>query len=789
MKHAELPQTAQSLAKSRKESASTLHLLAVLADSPTAVGQWLRERSIRTELVLSAVRVLEEPAQSEAWRAAVRPPRELDPERRAAHALVALCKHREAAAYRFFSQCGTDVARLRAQASSLANGSVAARGPRESRLTVSRLPSKPLLAASVPSPVTHSTSRGVAVTAPARAAPKRTDAPASQPMVKKPRKEPGAQTGTKFSYGEHVAEVLATASPTLARAVEIDEARDALGRMDTRVVCIHGEPGVGKTQLLKGLAASLREESPARVLAWIDASRLLAGAVGRGQLSERVAKTESEVLKLADFGAVIFVDQADALLATDDEFSGALRASTSKVHWVLGVGDTARVMWGAREPSAAGWCSDLRLERLGRTAAVSVVEAAAERYAAHHKVCYAPDSAPALVSWVSRYLGDAAPPGPALEALDLAGARARRKETAQVELQDLAELVSKKCGVPAERLLEADDARMARLETALSERVVGHKDALARIARVVRRRASGFGAGRPVGSFLLLGPTGVGKTETAKALAYALFDSESSVCRFDMSEFSESHAVARLLGAPPGYVGHDAGGQLTETLRKKPYQVVLFDEIEKAHADVLLALLQVLDEGRMTDGRGRTIDMRGAVFVLTSNLGSSVYSAPKSRKLGFATEASEATSKRSDSVLAAAKSALAPEFYNRLDEVLVYEPLTRAEVRQIAAGMVAKLGGELLASKGVGLVVSELALDAVLDAGGVDLSMGARPVRRALQREVEGRIAELVVAGAARRGDTVRVEVNHAGQLGFFVDQNEGSNPSSFAGVARNAAR
>lgn len=755
MSHADLAQAAQMLAKSRGERACTLHVLATLVDSKTAVGQWLRERNIKAETVLSAVRVLDEPATSEAWKAALKPPRELDSERRAAHALVALCKHREAAAYRFFSQCGTDIARLRSLAASMANGSVSVRGREQAERTPAS--PKPLSAPrSTLSPMQPQPVRAVRASAAPTTAPTRTLNAASKKVRREPARAP------KFSFGVSVAELDIAADVALCRDAEIEEVRDALGRMDTRAVCVSGEFGVGKSTVLRGAAAALLAESPERTLVWADANALLAGAVGRGQLSERVAKLESEANKLGA-APVVFIDQADALLASDDEFSAALRASHTDVRWVLSIGDGARAAWLARDPSGTAWCAELPLARLSKDAATQVVERHAARYAAHHKVRYAPELASALVSWVARYMPDSALPGAALEAMDLAGARAKRSTTKEVGAPELARIVSKKCSVPAERLLEADDTRMARLETTLAERVVGHRDALARIARVVRRRASGFGEGRPVGSFLLLGPTGVGKTETAKALAHALFDSDSAVCRFDMSEFSEQHAVARLVGAPPGYVGHDAGGQLTEALRKRPYQVVLFDEIEKAHPDVLLALLQVLDEGRMTDGRGRTVDMRQSVFVLTSNLGSSVYSAQQPRKVGFGASEPALLPKHREAVLAAAKAALAPEFYNRLDEVLVYEPLTRADVRAIAAGMLSKLAAELLKSKGIILRVSEEALDVVLDAGGVDLSMGARPVRRALQREVEGRVAELVVGGGARKGDTVQIEAGAEG--------------------------
>lgn len=756
--HGDLEQYAQKLAKSRGETVCTLHVLAALSESPTAAGGWLRERNIRPELVLSAVRVLEEPKNAPGLSAVTKLPREFDAERRAATVLVALCKHRESAAYRFFSQCGTDIARLRARAASVANGAVASRGTpvASAPARVTPAPLRGVLSTQVVAPKpTAATTKPLARPASARSE-------SSPPSSRTTKKD--APRSLKFSFGESAQAVMARAGQVVGRETEVEEISDALTRMDTRVVCVHGEPGVGKTRVLHAVLAELQTEEPQRPLYWADASALLAGAVGRGQVAERLVKVEAEARK-AGAKPVVFLDQADALMASDDEASAALRASAAagEVRWVLGLGDAARSAWMNREPSAVAWCADVRVLRLGMPEARAVIAAHLPRYAAHHEVLYPEGIESRLVAWTARYLGDAPQPGPALEALDLAGARAHRTKSSQVMAADVARIVSRKCAVPVERLLEADDARMARLGEALAERVVGHRESLARIARVVRRRASGFGGSRPVGSFLLLGPTGVGKTETAKALAHALFDSESAMTRFDMSEFSESHAVARLIGAPPGYVGHEGGGQLTESLRKRPYQVVLFDEIEKAHPDVLLALLQVLDEGRMTDGRGRTVDMRQAVFVLTSNLGSSVYSAKKSRKVGFGAE-SDIAEGRVAAVTAAAKEALAPEFYNRLDEVLVYEPLSRDEVSQIARALVKKLSEELLLSKGVALVVSDEALEKILDDGGYDVAMGARPVRRALQREVEGRAAEHIVGGTAKRGDTVRIE-RHGAEL------------------------
>jgi ATP-dependent Clp protease ATP-binding subunit ClpC len=316
--------------------------------------------------------------------------------------------------------------------------------------------------------------------------------------------------------------------------------------------------------------------------------------------------------------------------------------------------------------------------------------------------------------------------------------------------------------VPVERLLETDGSRMLRLEELLAQRVVGHEEALARIARVLRRNASGFRSRRPIGSFLLLGPTGVGKTETAKAIAECLFDSPHATTRLDFSEYAESHAVARLVGAPPGYVGHEAGGQLTEAVRKRPYQVLLLDEIEKAHRDVLEAFLQVLDEGRMTDGRGRTIDFTNVVIVMTSNLGADAVRPATRGRIGFGGgPATSADPVYEEALVAAARAALPPELYNRIDEVLAYAPLRRADVAEVARRMLRELGAELEAARGVRLDVSDAAIDALLAGGGFDAELGARPMKRAIARLVEAPIAEMILRGELARGDVALVEVEN----------------------------
>jgi ATP-dependent Clp protease ATP-binding subunit ClpC len=345
-----------------------------------------------------------------------------------------------------------------------------------------------------------------------------------------------------------------------------------------------------------------------------------------------------------------------------------------------------------------------------------------------------------------RYLPGRALPDKAVSILDLAGARTRRRGRPEVTAESVAEVVAELADMPVDRLLEADGDRMLRLEEILAERVVGHGEQIRRIARILRRNAAGLGSRRPIGTFLLLGPTGVGKTETAKAIAEVLFHCDSAMTRVDLSEFSEPHSIARLIGAPPGYVGHEAGGQLTEAVRRRPYQVILLDELEKAHPDVLTSFLGVFDEGRLTDGRGRTVDFTNTVILMTSNLGAEESGSTPRRRVGFGNDAQD----RADleqRVTGAARSALAPELYNRIDEVLVFAPLGRDEVREIARRLLEGVGRALSAQRGIRLDFGPEVVEFLLDRGGFDPTLGARPMKRTIARLVEAPLAEKILRG------------------------------------------
>jgi len=336
---------------------------------------------------------------------------------------------------------------------------------------------------------------------------------------------------------------------------------------------------------------------------------------------------------------------------------------------------------------------------------------------------------------------------------ELQGGHALLKE--EVDEEDIAEIVGRWTGIPVSRLMEGEIAKLIKMEERLHDRVIGQDEAVSAVANAVRRNRSGLSdPNRPVGSFIFLGPTGVGKTELARALAEFLFDNEQALIRLDMSEYQEKHTVARLIGAPPGYVGYDEGGQLTEAVRRRPYSVVLFDEIEKAHPDVFNILLQILDDGRLTDGQGRTVDFRNTVIIMTSNLGSQVIQEMAGRPF----------EEVRDSVMAVLRDHFRPEFLNRVDEMIVFRPLTEDQLAAIVDIQLRRLE-KRLAERHLQLVVTDAARK-LLAQRGWDPVYGARPLKRAIQRMVQDPLAMMLLEGRFADGDAVEVAVRD-GELAF----------------------
>jgi ATP-dependent Clp protease ATP-binding subunit ClpC len=560
--------------------------------------------------------------------------------------------------------------------------------------------------------------------------------------------------------------------PVIGRDREIEEVIDILNKRRSNNPCLIGEPGVGKTAIVEGVVTRLVQESEdnadERIFLQLDVGSLLAGTQLRGSLAERLQGLQDEVRKAAG-RVVIFIDEIHTLIGAGAGDGG--HDASNELKSALAQGDFPCIGATTNDEYREHVESDPALERRftpihvdepDEESTVGIVRAVADRYAAHHGVVYQPEAVEAAVRLGRRYLHERRDPDRALGILDLAGAVTRRSG-GEVNRRVIAEVISRTARVPVEHLMLDDPQRFLEMEDRLANVIVGQRHVLRTISETIRRNLAGFAGKRPVGSFLFLGPTGVGKTEAVKALAEFLFGSREALVRFDMSEFLESHSVARLIGAPPGYVGHQDGGQLTDRIRKRPYQVVLFDEIEKSHRDVWNVLLQVLDEGHLTDGRGRTVDFSNTVIVMTSNLGADVQEASE-RRIGFS-EADVAAG-RSDAVLDAARKTFAPELWNRIESRLVFHPLSKDEVRAIARLQVRERSALLEDERDIGFEVSDAAIELLIEMGGYDIKMGARPMRQVIARELESQLASMILAGEVIAGQRLLIDA-HDGALSF----------------------
>jgi ATP-dependent Clp protease ATP-binding subunit ClpC len=527
---------------------------------------------------------------------------------------------------------------------------------------------------------------------------------------------------------------------------------------------------VGKSTLVRALA----REGGGRAVVSLRHAEIVAQARGQ-QGGERVRRLVDELVRASERVIVALDPLAPWFLTRDapDEVVLELRAAlvTGKLAWIgTATGEEARRL-AEVEPWLERASVRVDLEEPAGPALREVVRAYAPLISAYHGVVADAPVLERAAELSERYLGGRAQPDRALNVVDLALARAKRARMPALSREAVAEVVAELGGLPFDRVAATDHERLLALEGHLASRVVGHGHAMTRVAQTLRRNAVGFRGARPIGTFLFLGPTGVGKTETAKAIAEALFPGVGAMTRFDMAEFAESHAVARLVGAPPGYVGYHDGGQLTEAVRRRPYQLILLDEIEKAHRDVLESLLALLDEGRMTDSHGRTVDFRNTVIVLTSNLGAGLFDAraekPAARAIGFGARPAEGPREESatlaDKVLDAARAALPPELWNRIDDPIVFGPLSRDEVSEIAWRLLRQTLARLEDEQGIRVLATPGVVELLLDNGGFEPALGARPMRRAIARLVEAPIAEAVLRGTLRRGDIATLETRDWG--------------------------
>ena len=554
--------------------------------------------------------------------------------------------------------------------------------------------------------------------------------------------------------------------PVVGRDAEIGRCIQILSRRTKNNPVLVGEPGVGKTAVAEGLAWRLAQgdvpdELKSRRLVSLDIASMLAGTKYRGDFEDRVKCVLREVERAGD--VIIFIDELHTIVGAGSA-EGALDAANI-LKPALSRGEVQIIGATTPEEYRKHIEKDAALERRFQPVTVPEPDAAScERmlYAllpkleSHHGLAIADGAVRAAIRLSQRYLCDRFLPDKAVDLLDEAAAAARIAGGGHpVTEDDVANVISNWTGVPTAAITESEADRLLSLEDALCRRVIGQDEAVSAVARAIRRGRAGVSdPGRPVGSFLFLGPTGVGKTELCRALAEAVYGSEEALIRFDMSEYMEKHAVSKLIGSPPGYVGYGEGGQLTDRVRRAPWSVVLFDEIEKAHPDVYNLLLQIMDDGRLTDSMGKRADFRSTIVVMTSNVGARAITDARPR-LGFAGgEGGEVREK----VMRELRETFRPEFLNRVDGTILFRRLDSGDVRRIAEGMVSAVARRLEAM-GISLAVTEAALDSLAEHG-YDAVSGARPLRRTIAAELEDPVADALLSGELKNGGRAVADVS-----------------------------
>ena len=566
--------------------------------------------------------------------------------------------------------------------------------------------------------------------------------------------------------------------PVFCRDAELDRMVEILCRRQKNNPCLVGEPGVGKTALAEGLAQRIAEKRVPRLLQGrrllaLDMASLVAGTKYRGDFEERFKNLLEELVR--DGSAILFVDEFHTIVGAGAA-EGAIDAA-SILKPVLARGELQLIGATTNQEFRAHIQKDAALERrFGRVQieeptpeqAVEILKGLAPRYERYHGVQLPEETLREAVELSVRYLPGRCLPDKAIDLIDEACAAARIRAEREGETnpsltrEEVARVVAQASGVPAERVGEKERERLDKLEARLDAEVVGQHKAVEAVAGAIRRSRTGLGEpGRPMGAMLFLGPTGVGKTALAKALAAGWFGSEKALLKLDMSEYQEQHAVARLLGAPPGYLGHDEGGQLTEAVRRRPYSVVLFDEIEKAHPDIQNVLLQILEDGQLTDSMGRKADFRNTIVLLTSNLGAR-FLAGQSAPLGFGGGAEAAFEKQSAQAVAEAKQWFRPELIGRLDELIVFRPLGEESMSRIAEKLLTQLearaarsGYQLTHTPRVGPALAAKARS----------PYGARELRRQVDRAVEQALADQIASGAAHPGQQWTADCTEDGNV------------------------
>ena len=602
-------------------------------------------------------------------------------------------------------------------------------------------------------------------------------APAARSAWPPSARQPGRKADPK-ALGAYVTDLSEAAArgrldPVIGRDAELMRMQEILCRRSKNNPLLLGDPGVGKTALAEGLAQSLLlPDAPpplrGRRILSLDLGALVAGTKYRGDFEERLRNLLEEAHSERD--VILFIDEMHMLVGAGAAEGAVDAANLLKPMLGRGclqvIGATTAEEYRRhvqKDAALARRFQPLPLREPTREEAVAILTGLLPRYEAHHRLTISGDAVRAAVFLSDRYLRDRFLPDKAIDLMDEAAARVRLRASAslgpppQVEANDVAEVAEAQTGIPITDRTEIENARLQGLEASLLRRVIGQDRAVAAVAAAIRRGRAGVKEPeRPVGSFLFAGPSGVGKTELCRTLAEALFGSPREMIRLDMSEYSEKFTASRLIGAPPGYLGSDEGGLLTEQIRRKPFALVLFDELEKAHAEVLDLLLQILEDGRLTDAHGRTADFRSAVIVMTSNAGSAALASGRG-PLGFR-PAEEAAAFHRQTAMEELRRAFRPELLNRVDEILVFDPLDRAALARIARLLTEGLAARL-AVQGIGLEAEEGTAE-ILAAECRDPAYGARPLRRALRRLVEDPVTDLILDGSLGPGKTALVSAS-----------------------------
>ena len=652
-------------------------------------------------------------------------------------------------------------------------------------------------------------------------------------LGKKPnRKKNAASTLEQYSHDLTALARDGKLDPVIGRQEEISRVIQILSRRTKNNPCLVGEPGVGKTAVVEGLALRIvAGEVPftvqnKRVLT-LDLPGMVAGSKYRGEFEERIKKVVREVIEDGDI--ILFLDELHTIIGAGGaegaiDASNILKPSLARGEIQL-IGATTIAEYRKyieKDAALERRFQPVTVEEPTPEQAENILRGIVSKYEEHHQVTITDEAIKAAVALSNRYINDRNLPDKAIDLIDEAAAAVRLKAPKQpdkvqeltdeiqkldseiersirmedftqaaelkrkqedcikkyerllkrlekqeekqpyiVDENEVAEVVALWTKIPVKKLAEKESERLLKLESILHKRVIGQEEAVTAIAKAMRRGRVGLqDPNRPIGSFLFLGPTGVGKTELSKALAEAMFGSENALIRVDMSEYMEGHSVSKMIGSPPGYVGFEEGGQLSEKVRRNPYSVVLFDEIEKAHPDVFNVLLQVLDDGHITDSKGRKVSFKNTILIMTSNAGAQRIIEPKNLGFGSGETEKQSYEKMKSNVMEEVKRLFKPEFINRIDEIMVFHPLNKKDMKQIITLLSAQLIRRCKEQMDIHLTISSSVKEYLVEKH-MDAKMGARPLKRAIQSEIEDQLAEEILAGKVKRGDTVSVGVKN----------------------------